>query len=112
MKHRSCGNYPDNWPEISARIRKNAGEKCERCRHPHDPTGGYTLTVHHLDGDKSNNADWNLAALCQRCHLHIQGVVFLPQYYLFEHSEWFKPHIEGYYLSMVDFKAEGRECIN
>ncbi|GAH88897.1 unnamed protein product, partial [marine sediment metagenome] len=27
------------------------------------------LTVHHLDGNKANCEDWNLAALCQRCHL-------------------------------------------
>lgn len=33
------------------------------------------LTVHHLDNDKSNCADWNLAALCQVCHLHIQAVL-------------------------------------
>lgn len=33
------------------------------------------LTVHHLDGDKLNCRWWNLAALCQRCHLSIQGRV-------------------------------------
>lgn len=27
------------------------------------------LTVAHLDRDKDNNRFWNLAALCQRCHL-------------------------------------------
>jgi hypothetical protein len=28
------------------------------------------LTVAHLDHDHNNNDDENLAALCQRCHLH------------------------------------------
>jgi hypothetical protein len=28
------------------------------------------LTVAHLDHDKANNEDSNLAALCQRCHLN------------------------------------------
>lgn len=28
------------------------------------------LTVAHIDHDPSNNADENLAALCQRCHLN------------------------------------------
>lgn len=28
------------------------------------------LTVAHLDRDKTNNDEANLAALCQRCHLH------------------------------------------
>lgn len=27
------------------------------------------LTVHHLDGDPTNNSSVNLLALCQRCHL-------------------------------------------
>lgn len=27
------------------------------------------LTVAHLDHDKTNNRFWNLAALCQKCHL-------------------------------------------
>lgn len=29
------------------------------------------LTVHHIDGDKKNNNDMNLIALCQRCHLRL-----------------------------------------
>jgi 5-methylcytosine-specific restriction endonuclease McrA len=29
------------------------------------------LTVAHLDHDSTNNADSNLAALCQRCHLRL-----------------------------------------
>ena len=37
------------------------------------------LTVHHLDGDKGNSAWWNLAALCQVCHLQIQGKVEVSQ---------------------------------
>lgn len=93
------GEYPPNWPEIAAQVRAEAGDKCERCRHDNDTTSGHTLTTHHLDGDKANCARWNLAALCQRCHLKIQGRVFLPQCYMFEHSEWFKPHVVGYYQS-------------
>lgn len=55
------------------------------------------LTVHHLDGDKANCRWWNLAALCQRCHLTIQGRVRMAQVFPFEHSEWFKPHAAGFY---------------
>lgn len=95
------GEYPPEWTkEFRSQIRAEAGDKCERCGHPHDPNNGYALTVHHLDNDKSNLSRWNLAALCQRCHLHIQGIVFLPQFYMFEHSDWFKPHVEGYYKSI------------
>lgn len=55
------------------------------------------LTVHHLDGDKGNCRWWNLVALCQRCHLTIQGKVQMARVYPWPHSEWFKPYVAGYY---------------
>lgn len=55
------------------------------------------LTVHHLDGYKLNCRWWNLAALCQRCHLTIQGRVKLHRPWLLDHSEWFRPYVAGYY---------------
>jgi hypothetical protein len=32
--------YPKNWPEISARIRERAGNKCEECSVPNYQLGG------------------------------------------------------------------------
>lgn len=58
------------------------------------------LTCHHLDGDKANLAWWNLAALCQACHLHIQHKVVMERVYPFEHSEWFRPHAAGFYAKV------------
>jgi hypothetical protein len=55
------------------------------------------LTVHHLDGVKGNCRWWNLVALCQRCHLQVQGKVQMPRIYPFEHTDWFKPYVAGYY---------------
>ena len=55
------------------------------------------LTVHHLNGHKHDLRWWNLAALCQRCHLHIQRKVAMERVYPFEHTEWFKPHAAGWY---------------
>lgn len=55
------------------------------------------LTVHHLDGDKANIVWWNLVALCQVCHLQIQGHVIMSQRYYLEHSKWFKVYVAGYY---------------
>ena len=89
-------DYPPDWPEIAQQVKDEACWKCERCTHEHDPEMGYCLTVHHLDGDKANVAIWNLAALCQRCHLAIQARVDMAQGFLFEHSAWMKPHVEGY----------------
>ena len=55
------------------------------------------LTVHHLDMDPANRAWWDLLPLCQRCHLSIQGRVDLDRPWVFEHSDWFKPYVAGYY---------------
>lgn len=62
-------------------------------------------TVHHLDGNKANCVWWNLLALCQRCHLQIQGKVNPDQPYMLEHSDWFKPYVAGFYAK----KYEGRD---
>lgn len=55
------------------------------------------LTVHHFDGDKSNDAWWNTLALCQRCHLTIQCRVDPDIPFFLEHSEWAKPYVAGFY---------------
>lgn len=55
------------------------------------------LTVHHLNGVKHDCRWWNLVALCQRCHLTIQGRVVMERVYPFEHSGWFKPYAAGWY---------------
>lgn len=54
-------------------------------------------TVHHFDGNKANCEWWNLLALCQRCHLTIQCRVNPETTYIFEHSEWIKPYVAGFY---------------
>ena len=87
----------------------------ERCNHlgptqpdPDVPDLWYAqwriLTVHHLNGDKADCRWWNLAALCQRCHLTIQGRVILEREFIAEHSDWFKVHAAGWYA----WKYEGR----
>lgn len=97
MPRPSTGEYPPNWPEIAAQVKAEAENKCVRCRHIHEIETGYMLTVHHLDLNKSNCEWWNLAALCQRCHLKIQHKVIMERSFMFEHSEWFKPYAAGYY---------------
>jgi hypothetical protein len=67
--------YHPKWRLISKLIRfTRAGNKCEWCgaanRQPHPVTGSMvTLTVAHIDHDKTNNRFTNLAALCNGCHL-------------------------------------------
>lgn len=105
-------DYPDDWKDIANRIKDGANRVCERCKHPHNVESGHVLTVHHLDGDKANCEDWNLAALCQRCHLRIQGRVVMKQMFMPEIvtvSEWFKPHLAGYEAAQQDTKPESGE---
>lgn len=106
--------YPAEWPAVSYQTKVAAGWRCVRCGHPSDKPGRLVacdelcrhapapikqrmLTVHHLDGDKANLAWWNLAALCQVCHLVIQGRVVMARMWFLTHSEWFKPYVAGYY---------------
>lgn len=93
------GQYPPNWKAIAHQVKDDAGWRCIRCDHPHDVAGGYTLTVHHLDMNPANCAWWNLAALCQRCHLRIQGKVIMERPWMLDHSEWFRPYVAGYYAA-------------
>jgi hypothetical protein len=97
MPRKSTGEYPPNWKEIALAVKDAANWKCVRCEHPHDIEGGFMLTVHHLDLNKSNCAWWNIVALCQKCHLKIQHKVVMEQPYMFPHSDWFKPYVAAYY---------------
>lgn len=100
MARKSTGDYPDNWKEIATEVKSEADWMCVRCGHSHDPESGYTLTVHHLDLNPANCAWWNIPALCQRCHLQIQNKVVMERRWMFEHSEWFKPYVAGYYAHL------------
>lgn len=121
--------YPDNWNEIAQACKGAAQWRCVRCGHRHDPKGVLScddhcdttrhlggpyrprcLTVHHIDGRKDNCRWRNLAALCQICHLHIQGKVKVERIYLFEHSDWFKPYVAGYYAHLRELPGD-RETV-
>ena len=105
-RHSNGGAYPPNWNEIARQCKEAAGWKCIRCGHAHDPKSGHSLTVHHLDMDPSNCAWYNLAALCQRCHLHIQSKVILERPWLLEHSPWFKIYVAGYYAHLYGWPTD------
>ena len=88
--------YPNDWADIALKVKQKAGFKCENCGHPDAPRDGYTLTVHHINGDKANNAYWNLAALCQRCHLSIQARFSPGQLPLLDSPRWLRRHLSGF----------------
>jgi 5-methylcytosine-specific restriction endonuclease McrA len=93
----SGGPYPPNWKEIADRTKAEASWCCVRCGALNQP--GRVLTVHHIDMNPANCEWWNLAALCQQCHLTIQAKVRIEQPYLLPHSDWFRPYVAGYYAA-------------
>ena len=99
---RFTGEYATDGQAKRRAAREAVGNKCIRCGSPSVP--GRILTTHHFDGNKANDEWFNLLALCQRCHLHIQGKVDPEQPWMFEHSTWLKPYVAGFYAK----KYEGR----
>lgn len=111
MPRKSSSDYPPNWQEIAMATKEQANWRCVRCGHPHEPATGYTLTVHHLDLSPANCRWWNLAALCQRCHLTIQAKVVMERVWYLPHSEWFKLYAAGYYAHMHEL-PDDREFVS
>lgn len=104
---RFTNDYNPDGKEKRRQARQEAGNKCVRCGSPSVP--GRILTTHHFDGDKSNDAWWNLLALCQVCHLQIQSKVDPEQPYFFEHSAWLKPYVAGFYASKYEHRTITRQ---
>lgn len=92
---RFTNNYNADGKEKRREARERVGYKCIRCGSPSVP--GKILTTHHFDGNKANDAWWNLLPLCQVCHLEIQGRVDPETPWFLEHSEWLKPYVAGFY---------------
>ena len=122
------GEYVADRKAVHNAARAAVGNRCIRCGHPEgdklgSPTDGIyrnlrpmpctehcthpqdgklrILTVHHLTGQKDDNRWWNLLALCQSCHLTIQGKVIPEQAYLHPHSAWFVPYVCGFYAATI-----------
>lgn len=66
------------------------------------------LTVHHLDINKANVSWWNLAPLCQVCHLEVQAHWDWHQYYLVEPPHWMAPYMRAWEL----YQATGITVVN
>jgi hypothetical protein len=114
-RHKGPARYRPSWSEYGEGMGADAGDLdvwSKQTATPPDASAGEVvsggidiearwriLTVHHLTGAKQDLRWWNLAALCQRCHLQIQGKVRMEQVYPHEHSDWFKPYAAGYYAA-------------
>ncbi|MDR5746770.1 HNH endonuclease [Caballeronia sp. LZ029] len=59
--------YPQGWENISSTVRRLRGYRCESCSLDLSAHPRY-LHVHHRNGQKNDNRDNNLVALCIGCH--------------------------------------------
>ncbi len=64
--------YPENWTEISRRLREERDWECELCGRSFADRPE-RLHVHHKNGRKSDNRGSNLAVLCEDCHAKQPG---------------------------------------
>lgn len=68
-------NTPWSWDKTRFLVERiPAGDLTgaeERMSHIEGKPVKIVLTVHHIDGDKTNNTDANLLLSCQRCHLRL-----------------------------------------
>ncbi len=106
---RFTGDYAADGKAKRREARERAGNKCIRCGSPSVP--GRILTTHHFDGNKANDEWWNLLALCQVCHLQVQGKVDPEQPWFLEHSEWLKPYAAGFYANKYELSLLTREQV-
>jgi hypothetical protein len=61
------GGYADNWAEVSAAYRQSKAYCCEQCSVDLS-SNKQLLHAHHINGNKQDNRDQNLMALCIDCH--------------------------------------------
>ena len=101
--------YPPDWPAIARWVKDAAGWHCEECGHPHDPETDYVLTVHHIDGDTTNNTYCNLVALFQRCHLAIHGKKYLIGQWIFPFAqpEWLRRRLAARSCPRLKARRDG-----
>lgn len=61
------GGYSDDWAEVSAKYRRSVDFKCEQCGVDLSDHRNL-LHTHHISGNKRDNRQSNLKALCIDCH--------------------------------------------
>jgi len=66
-------DYPDDWPVIAERLKRDRGHRCERCGLVVGVGFRHFLHGHHKSGEKNNNSPENLEVLCLGCHANEPG---------------------------------------
>lgn len=62
---------PQSFQKAREKVFEEKGHECIICGRGHDYSPRQDLSVHHINGDRSDNRLENLIPVCQRCHLRI-----------------------------------------
>ena len=101
--------YPDNWEELSRKIRNRSGGQCEcegfcglhrgrRCEEKNkEPAkwakGTVCLTVAHLTHNPQDSREEYLKAMCNRCHLRYDTLLHKEARMKRQMGDMFEPSI-------------------
>lgn len=79
MPAKGSGAYVENWREISRGVRAGANWNCSHCKIDLSDYR-HLLHVHHVNGNKEDNARRNLRPLCAACHREqpLHSTLFVP----------------------------------
>jgi len=88
-------SYTSDWNKISRQVRKESRNRCTNCKKKDKPKTYGRLEVHHIDGNKRNNARKNLVALCLKCHKTYQNyrlnqMAFITPEWVIRHRRYIK----------------------
>lgn len=90
------GRFIPMWQSRTGSTQRAPSPCDKRCYHPPD-NKQRMLTVHHLTNQKDDSRWFNLVALCQSCHLKVQGKVWMERGFMLEMADWFKPYAAAYF---------------
>src|SRR5436309_10663394 len=75
--HKLCGwklkYYSREFRELREELLEQANYQCTECGCPSLLEDYFSLEIHHVDGNISNNDLGNLSVLCHSCHLKAQS---------------------------------------
>lgn len=81
---------------LKTRIRERDGHRCQLCGTTEDELG-YALSIHHIDYDKSNHEDDNLASVCKRCNSLVNT----------NRDIWY-----GYFVALAEVRGEASKDVS
>jgi len=94
-----------NWSRIVTLILKLCNNRCERCDHSNTFKGLGRISIHAIDGDKTNIKSSNYLALCQRCLATVIDRYDPKKPLFFSYSNWYIKAIQRRRIAKLDLTS-------